>query len=108
VGRDGPDARHLHQRGRLDVRERLWREDLQLWPNGEVAARFAWKYPKGDLNNHEVKAYPSLIAGKKPGYFSTGSSPGGIPIKLPDGSYSGASPSGATPGTFMAVPQTGA
>ena len=49
----------------------------------------------------EVKGYPSILSGKKPGYASQGSYVNGNPIKLPDGSISQVAPAGATPGTFL-------
>jgi hypothetical protein len=69
-----------------------------MGPNGEVAFRWAWKYPTGTT---EVKAYPSVIAGRKPGYYNTWTVPAGETVRLLDGTNSATYPSGATPGTFF-------
>lgn len=67
-------------------------------PNGEVAFRTKWRWPQGAT---EVKGYPSILYGRKPGYSSNDNLMGGHPIQLPDGSLSQASPAGATPGTVL-------
>ncbi|MBK6007292.1 carbohydrate binding domain-containing protein [Ramlibacter ginsenosidimutans] len=67
-------------------------------PNGEVAARIAWKWP---MCCNEIKSFPSIIAGQKPGWFNTWTTPGGFDILLPDGTTSQVYPSGRTPGTFF-------
>jgi hypothetical protein len=68
--------------------------------NGEVSFRTSWSWPNPPGAN-EVKGYPSILAGKKPGYASPGNYVNGNPIKLPDGSISQVSPAGATPGTIL-------
>jgi hypothetical protein len=65
---------------------------------GEIAWRVKWKWPTGTT---EVKSYPAAVFGAKPGWFNTGTGPGGIPILLPDFTYSTVAPCGPTPGTFM-------
>jgi hypothetical protein len=72
-----------------------------MGPNGEVAFRMAWEWPTGTT---EVKGYPSVISGAHPGWFNTSPNPGGIPIRLLNGSNSTIAPSGPTPGTFMPKP----
>ena len=66
--------------------------------NGEVAFRLAWKWPSCCS---EIKSFPSIISGAKPGYYNTWTKPGGHDVRLLDGSYSQQYPSGATPGTFF-------
>jgi uncharacterized phage protein (TIGR02218 family) len=75
--------------------------------NGEVSARFAGKWPNTTSAQHEVKAYPSLLTGRKPGYYSPTNLVDGKPIILPDGSTSMTAPSGATPGTFLPLQANG-
>ena len=70
----------------------------QMGPNGEVAARMAWKWPTGTT---EIKSYPSLLVGNKPGYKNDWTTPGGFPVRLLDGSNSQVYPSGKTPGTIF-------
>ena len=70
----------------------------QMGPNGEVAARMAWKWPTGTT---EVKSYPALLVGNKPGFFSDWTNPGGFLIRLLDGTDSQVYPSGKTPGSFF-------
>ena len=70
----------------------------QVGANGETAARMAWKWPTGTT---EVKSYPGLLVGNKPGYQNPWTTPGGFPIRLPDGSESQVYPSGKTPGSFF-------
>ena len=67
-------------------------------PNGEVGFRMAWKWP---MCCNEIKSFPSILAGQKPGWFNTWTTPGGFDVQLPDGSFSQTFPSGATPGTFF-------
>ena len=67
-------------------------------PNGEVAFRTKWRWPQGGT---EVKGYPAVLYGSKPGYASSDNLMGGNPIQLPDGSISQARPAGATPGTVL-------
>lgn len=72
----------------------------QLGPNGEVAARLRWSWPN-PAGSREVKGYPAILYGRKPGYYGSGSQPGGKLVQLIDGSISTRSPSGWTPGTFL-------
>jgi hypothetical protein len=67
-------------------------------PNGEVSFRVSWKWPNCC---NEIKSFPSIVSGRKPGWFNTWTTPGGLDVLLPDGSYSQKFPSGATPGTFL-------
>lgn len=69
-----------------------------LGPNGEVACRLVWKWPYGTT---EVKSYPGIIYGNKPGFANSWTTPGGNQILLPDGTYSTVYPSGPTPGSLM-------
>lgn len=74
--------------------------------SGAVSARFTWKYPTGTT---EVKAYPSIIAGNKPGWYQASApNPAGYNVILPDGSTSTTSPSGKTPNSIfpLALPVT--
>jgi hypothetical protein len=67
-------------------------------PNGEVAFRIKWRWPQGST---EVKGYPAVLSGRKPGYYASNHLPGGQPVRLLDGTISYTAPSGYTPGTFM-------
>jgi len=67
-------------------------------PNGEVAFRTKWRWPQGGT---EVKGYPAILYGRKPGYASGDNLMAGNPIQLPDGSMSQTAPAGATPGTIL-------
>jgi hypothetical protein len=58
----------------------------------------AWKWPSCC---NEIKSFPSIISGRKPGWFNTWTKPNGLDVLLPDGSFSQTFPSGATPGTFF-------
>jgi hypothetical protein len=71
-----------------------------LGPNGEITWRMGWKWPTGLT---EVKAYPAAIFGSKPGLASTGATPGGFNVRLPDNTVSNARPSGGTPGSFLPI-----
>jgi hypothetical protein len=64
--------------------------DPAVGAGGEVAFRFKWRWPAGP---NEVKAYPEVISGKRPGSAS------GNPVMLPDGSM--AARSGVTPGSIF-------
>lgn len=71
---------------------------------GAVACRLSWKWPYGNYSagTQEIKAYPSILYGAKPGYSSSFSNPGGFDILLPpDNVTSTAAPSGKTPGSFL-------
>jgi hypothetical protein len=70
----------------------------KVGPSGEVAFRLAWKWPSCC---NEIKSFPSIVSGRKPGWYNTWTKPGGLDVQLPDGSYSQVHPSGATPGTFF-------
>jgi hypothetical protein len=75
---------------------------LTIGPNGEVAARMKWRWPV--VEDTEVKGYPALIDGRKPGYYGPANKPAWDKnILLPDGAdtVSTASPSGPTPGTDL-------
>jgi len=69
-----------------------------IGPNGEVAFRMAWKWPSCC---NEIKSFPSIISGRKPGWFNTSNKPNGLDVQLPGGGFSQTAPSGATPGTFF-------
>ena len=64
--------------------------DPAVGAGGEVAYRMKWRWPAGP---NEVKAYPSIISGKRPGAAS------GNPVLLPNGTM--AARSGVTPGTIF-------
>jgi hypothetical protein len=70
----------------------------KIGPNGEIAARMAWKWT---TCCNEIKSFPSIISGQKPGWFNTWTTPGGFDILLPNGTTSQVYPSGRTPGTFF-------
>jgi hypothetical protein len=105
LGRHGAHARHLHGTWRDDLRVAK-RRAVPADGHGPVAARWKWAFPVGTT---EVKSYPSIISGNMPGWFNTGSGPGGIPIRLQNGSTSATSPSGPTPNSFfpIALPVSG-
>jgi uncharacterized ubiquitin-like protein YukD len=67
-------------------------------PDGEVAFRIKWRWPQGST---EVKSYPAVLSGRKPGLYSSDSWINGHPVRLLDGTTSQTAPTGATPGTFM-------
>ena len=66
--------------------------------NGEVAFRYSWKWP---TCCNEIKSFPAMIYGAKPGYYNSWTKPGGYDVKLPNGSFSQVYPSGRTPGSFL-------
>jgi len=70
----------------------------EVGANGEVAFRLAWKWPSCCT---EIKSFPSIISGAKPGFYNSWTKPAGLDLRLLDGSYSQKYPSGATPGTFF-------
>jgi len=70
----------------------------KIGPNGEVAFRMAWKWP---ICCNEIKSFPSIVSGRKPGWYNSWTKPGGLDVLLPGGGYSQTYPSGATPGTFL-------
>jgi uncharacterized phage protein (TIGR02218 family) len=73
-----------------------------IGPLGEVAARLKWRWPDPEpAGSNEVKSYPAIAYGRKPGLYNTWRTPGGMDVQLLDGSISGAAPSGWTPGTFL-------
>jgi hypothetical protein len=67
---------------------------------GAVAARFAWKWPFGTT---EVKSYPAIQNGARPGFSASNNLPAGMQIMLQDASIATSAPSGATPGNFMPI-----
>ena len=69
-------------------------------PNGEVAFRMKWRWPHPP-GAGEVKGYPAIVSGRKPGYYSSGNLVDGGPVRLPNGSTLQQAPSGHTPGTFL-------
>jgi uncharacterized phage protein (TIGR02218 family) len=68
--------------------------------NGEVAFRMKWRWPD-PVGSNEVKGYPAILYGRKPGIYNTGPTPGGLTVRLLDGTNSLTAPSGPTPGTFL-------
>jgi hypothetical protein len=69
-----------------------------MGPNGEVSFRMTWKWPTGTT---EVKSYPSVVSGAKPGWYNSWTTPGGFNVRLLNGTDSTIYPTGATPGTFF-------
>jgi hypothetical protein len=67
--------------------------------SGEVAFRMKWRWPT--LPDTEVKGYPAILTGKKPGYYSPNYLMDGEPVRMLDGSISQRAPCGDTIGTFM-------
>jgi hypothetical protein len=78
---------------------RMSRADIG--PNGEVAFRLRGSWPNEGPN--EVKAYPSAIIGRKPGYYSAGHTPGGHAVLNHENVQSFSAPSGWTPGSFFPI-----
>jgi len=70
----------------------------RMGPNGEVAFRMAWKWP---ICCNEIKSFPSIVSGRKPGWYNSWTKPGGFDVQLLDGRHAQTYPSGATPGTFF-------
>jgi len=73
-----------------------------LGSNGELVVRLTWGWPQADTTKpgySEIKTYPAILYGKKPGYQNSWITPGGYSVILPDGSQSQTYPSGPTPGT---------
>jgi hypothetical protein len=70
----------------------------ELGASGEASFRVSWKFPTGTT---EVKSYPSIVYGAHPGWYNTGSTPGGLSIRLPDFTISEVAPCGPTPGTVL-------
>jgi hypothetical protein len=68
-------------------------------PRGEVAFRMKWRWPQTE--NGDVKGYPAILSGRKPGSYAPNNLPVGQEVRLLDDSISLDAPSGATPGTFM-------
>ena len=65
-------------------------------------ARWPRAWPgSGPPATTEVKSYPSLLVGNKPGYFNTSNTPGGHPVRQLDGTNSQVTPSGKTPGSIF-------
>lgn len=74
---------------------------LAVGSNGEVAFRTRWSWPHP---NDDVKAYPSIIRGRKPGMYGPDRKPAWEKdVLLPDGANTVSTrvPSGDTPGTNM-------
>lgn len=71
-----------------------------LGSQGEAAFRAKWRWPSGFS---EVKGFPCIETGRRPGYYNVGPTPGGKQVRLPNGSISQASPSGATPGAIFPI-----
>lgn len=71
--------------------------------NDPIGMRCVWKFPTGTT---EVKSYPAIITGNFPGWLQTGTPniAGTWPLRLQDGSYSTAIPSGKTPHTIFPLP----
>ena len=70
--------------------------------DGAIGARFRGRWPNPP-GSGDVKSYPSVISGRKPGYYSTSNYVDGHPIRLPDGTNLQQAPSGHTPGTLLPV-----
>jgi hypothetical protein len=73
-----------------------------LGSNGELVGRLTWGWPQADTSRSdysEIKTYPSILYGKKPGIQNSWITPGGYSVILPDGTQSQIYPSGPTPGT---------
>ena len=68
--------------------------------NGEVAFRMKWRWPN-PAGSAEVKGYPAILSGRKPGYYSSGSMVNGNPVPLRNGSTLQQAPAGHTPGTIF-------
>lgn len=85
-----------------DQFEQYMGRSFDVGPKGQVAARIKWRWPNPP-GSQEVKGYPAILSGRKPGYYTaTGNVPGWeLPVRLPDGTISQTIPSGATPGTFF-------
>jgi len=73
-----------------------------LGSNGELVVRLTWGWPQADTTApgySEIKTYPAILYGKKPGCQNSWITPCGYSVILPDGSQSQTFPSGPTPGT---------
>lgn len=76
--------------------------------NQAIRGRVVWGWPavEGD-GVSEIKTYPSIVVGKKPGFANPWVTPGGLSIVRPNGTsptgQPGEYPSGPTPGTFFPV-----
>jgi hypothetical protein len=66
--------------------------------SGEVAFRIKWRWP---AYSGDIRTYPAVLSGRKPGYYSSGNLVDGEVVRLLDGSISQRAPTGDTPGTFM-------
>jgi len=69
-----------------------------MGPNGEVAGRISWAWPTGTT---EVKSYMAFLAGNKPGWSNSWTTPGGYDVRLLNGTSSQLYPSGKTPGSIF-------
>jgi len=113
---EGPGAdQYMQEAGRFNTPGSL----------GEVAFRHKWRWPTHTSSMNEVKNYPAILAGAKPGYHGPDHRPAWEKwIRMPDGAtatvdkygaaltqtgggsvFAGA-PTGPTPGTFMPVALT--
>ena len=70
--------------------------------DGAVAARFRGRWPNPP-GSGDVKCYPAILTGRKPGYYSTTNLVDNQPVRLSDGSDLQQAPSGHTPGTLLPV-----
>ena len=85
---EGPGAdQYMQEVGRHNV----------LGPQGQIAWRAKWRWPQGTT---EVKGFPCVMQGAKPGNYSPDNYVAGFPVILPDGSTSQSAPSGWTPGAY--------
>lgn len=84
--------------------ESAYGRSLTLGSNGEISWRMAWKWPTGTT---EVKSYPSAVAGNKPGWLNSWTTPGGHAVLLENDTYRSVYPSGPTPNSFFALAANG-
>jgi hypothetical protein len=78
-----------------------------LGSHGALTGRLTWGWPQVDPSSpsySEIKTYPAILYGKKPGIMNTWITPGGWPVILPNGTQSQTYPSGPTPGTTFPYP----
>ena len=76
--------------------------DPAVGAGGEVSFEIKWRWPSPP-GSTEVKGYPEILRGAKPGDFNTGTTPGGNNVRLLDGTDATVSPCGATPGTIFPI-----
>ena len=82
--------------GAGDYMQEVGRHNV-LGPSGQIAWRTKWRWPQGTT---EVKGFPCVMQGAKPGNYSADNYVAGFPVILPDGTTSQSAPSGWTPGAF--------